>query len=89
MSAENAIIRREDLIREIFNTLSQWPELERRVFTQAHYDGQSPEAISLSLRLDIEEVSAILKQCDQRLHTSLRESGCFSREVLLSFDRSL
>jgi len=75
MSAHNAKIKREDLIQEIFNTLSQWPEIERRIFTQAHYHGQSREAISRSLGLDIEEVSTILKQCDRQLHTSLREFG--------------
>jgi DNA-directed RNA polymerase specialized sigma24 family protein len=66
-------IKCEDLIQQIFNALRQWPELERRVFAQAHYHGQSLEAISRSHRLNVEEVSMILKRCDRRLHTFLRE----------------
>jgi len=79
MSAVTAKIKREDLFQEISNVLRQWPELERRVFSQAHYHGQSLEAISHSLELDVEEVSAILKRCDRQLHASLRdfrESNC-------------
>ena len=69
----NTKMKREDLIQEIFNAIRQWPELERRVFAQAHYHGQSLEAISRSHRLDVEEVGMILKRCDCRLHASLRE----------------
>ena len=65
--------KREDLIQKISNTLSQWPELQRRIFVQAHYHGQSLEAISRSLKLDVDEVSVILKQCDRQLYISLRE----------------
>jgi hypothetical protein len=64
--------RREDLFSEIFQTVRQWPELERKVFTLAHYHGQSLEDISRSLKLDFEEVEAILKQCERGLHYSLR-----------------
>jgi DNA-directed RNA polymerase specialized sigma24 family protein len=73
MLSVNEKIKREDLIQEIFNALRQWPALERRIFAQAHYHGQSLEAISRSHRLDVEEVSMILKRCDRRLHTFLRE----------------
>ena len=69
----NAKIKRDNLVQEILSALSQWPELERRIFTQAHYHGRSLETISRSLRLDVEEVSFILKQCDHQLHTCLRE----------------
>jgi DNA-directed RNA polymerase specialized sigma24 family protein len=62
---------REHLFQEILDILRQWPELDRRVFFQAHYGGQSPEAISRSLPLDVKKVSAILQQCDSRLHASL------------------
>jgi DNA-directed RNA polymerase specialized sigma24 family protein len=71
-------IKREDLSREICNSLRKWPELERRIFSQAHYNGQSLEAISRSLQLDVREVNAILKQCDHRLHASLRN---FSKTI--------
>jgi DNA-directed RNA polymerase specialized sigma24 family protein len=73
MPTMKAKIKREDLIQQIFNALRQWPELERRIFAQAHYRGQSLEAISRAHRLDVREVSMILKRCDRRLHTFLRE----------------
>ncbi len=73
-------IDREDLFQGICNTLLKWPELERRVFSQAHYHGQSLETISRSLQLDVEEVSKILKECDLRLNTSIRNFRKDSRE---------
>jgi DNA-directed RNA polymerase specialized sigma24 family protein len=79
MRAVIATTKRETLLQEIHNAFLQWPELERRIFSQAHYYGQSPEAISRSLQLDVEEVHATLKQCERRLYTSLRsfrKSSC-------------
>ncbi len=79
MPAGTAETKRESLIQEIFSVLGQWPEIERSVFCQAHYQGQSVEAISRSLQLDVEKVHQILEQCDRRLHASLRnlcKSGC-------------
>lgn len=64
---------REDLLREIFGALREWSELERTVFARVHYRGQSPKAIAHSLKMDLEEVNAILSQCDRRLYASLRE----------------
>jgi DNA-directed RNA polymerase specialized sigma24 family protein len=64
-------IERENLFQEILNVLRQWPERDRRVFWQAHYEGQSVEAISRSLQLGEKEVSAVLLKCDDRLHASL------------------
>ena len=64
---------REDLFREISNVLEKWPELERRIFAQAHYQGLSPEIISDSLELDANEVGSILRKCDRELIDSLRE----------------
>jgi DNA-directed RNA polymerase specialized sigma24 family protein len=72
MRAVIAGTKRETLLQEINNALLQWPELERRIFSQAHYHGQSPEAISRSLQLDVEEVSSILRRCESRLYASLR-----------------
>jgi hypothetical protein len=72
MPVGTAKIRRENLFQEISSVFRQWPELERRVFSQAHYYGQSLDAISRSLQLDVEEVGTILKHCDRRLHASLR-----------------
>ena len=71
MRAIIAGTKRETLLQEIHNAFLQWPELERKIFAQAHYYGQSPEAISRSLQLDAEEVRATLKQCERRLYTSL------------------
>ena len=68
-------IEREHLVQEILDTLRQWPELDRRIFSQAHYEGQSLEAISRSLQLDVKAVSAILQQCDCRLRASLVTFG--------------
>jgi hypothetical protein len=79
MRAFIAGTKREALLQKIYYAILQWPELERRIFSQAHYYGQSPEAISRSLQLDAEEVRATLKQCERRLYTSLqsyRESSC-------------
>ncbi len=66
-------MKREDWFQEISDALHQWPELERTIFPEAHYHGRSPESISRSFQLDVEEVSTILKQCDRRLHASLRD----------------
>jgi DNA-directed RNA polymerase specialized sigma24 family protein len=65
--------RREILIREIVSALGQWPKREQAVFSRAHYQGESVEAISRSLQLDVEEVEKILKLCERRLHASLRD----------------
>jgi hypothetical protein len=64
--------KHEDLLLSILDILRQWPERERSVFSLAHYKGQSPEAISRSFKLEVEEVDAILKQCELRLHNALR-----------------
>jgi hypothetical protein len=72
MPAVISKIGRENLLQEIFYALRKWPELERRIFSEAHYHGQSPEAISRSLHLDVKEVDKILKRCDRQLLASLR-----------------
>lgn len=79
MPALTAGIKREALFQAISTVLRRWPELERKVFSQAHYHGQSLEVISRSLQLDVEEVSTILKECERRLYASLRsfrKSNC-------------
>jgi DNA-directed RNA polymerase specialized sigma24 family protein len=73
MTAISEKIGRDDLLREISSILLKWPEIERKVFSQAHYHGQSPEAISCSLQLDEEMVRTILRQCDNHLHAALRD----------------
>jgi len=63
---------RENLFQEIRSALLQWPELERGIFSQAHYGGKSLEEISRSVQLDVKDVSAILKACGRRLNASIR-----------------
>jgi DNA-directed RNA polymerase specialized sigma24 family protein len=72
MSGVISNIDREDLFQEICNTLHELPELERRVFSQARYSGQSLDVVSRSFHLEPEEVSAILKECDRRINASVR-----------------
>ena len=79
MLVAGAKIGRDDLLREICCALSQWSELERNVFARAHYHGQSLDLIAQSLGLDLKKVDAILKVCDCRLYSFLREfrkGGC-------------
>lgn len=64
--------RREDLFRQISDILNEWPDLERQVFSLAHYHGQSPDDISRSLKLNGDVVMAILRRCECGLHDSLR-----------------
>jgi hypothetical protein len=72
MKAAPIKIKRESLLQEISGILRQWPQIDRKVFSQAHYCGQSAEAISRTLQLKEEEVRQILKECEHRLHYSLR-----------------
>jgi hypothetical protein len=72
MLAVAARSKRENLFQEISETVRQWPVRERQIFAQAHYQGQSQEAISASLQIDPAEVRAILNSCERRLHSSLR-----------------
>ena len=84
MSAVIIKRKREDLFREISDILHKWPDLERSVFAQAHYYGQSPESISHMLEMDVEKVRSILRQCDRKLLTSLREfrmGGCYESSM--------
>jgi hypothetical protein len=80
-------MKRENLFQSIFNALDRWPELERSIFSRAHYNGQSVKAIAHSLQLDVEEVSAILRRCDRRLYASLdsfRKSDCQSPPIIMA-----
>ncbi len=70
--AAAAKLEHDNLFQEIYKVYRQWTELERTIFSQAHYQGQSVETISCTLQLDLEEVNAILKQCDRQLHASLK-----------------
>ena len=78
MPAAKAKTRCDDLLGGIFNALGQWSELERDIFTRAHYRGQSVKSIAQSMGMDKPRVVAILKECDRRLYNSLskyRRSG--------------
>ncbi len=73
MSAVIVKRNRKDLFQEISNTIQKWPDLEKKIFAKAHYQGLSTESISNSLEMDVEKVSTILRQCDRDLYVSLRE----------------
>ena len=80
-------MKRENLFQLIFDALNRWPEFERRIFSQAHYNGQSVKAIARSLQLDAEEVSTILRRCDCRLYASLnsfRKSDCERPPIVMA-----
>lgn len=72
MPATNARKGRESLFQEILNILHQWPELERRIFCEAHYRGQSPEQVAQEFHMRTQQVRRILRQCDHRLHAALQ-----------------
>lgn len=63
---------RELLSQAIMDVLKSWPELHRRVFEQAHYQGDSVQKISGSLGLSATDVSTILESCDRKLRWALR-----------------
>jgi DNA-directed RNA polymerase specialized sigma24 family protein len=72
-------VKHDDLFQGILDTLRSWPDLDRQIFVQAHYHGQSIEAISRSLNLNMEETRLILQHRDHELHAALRkfrDSGC-------------
>lgn len=73
MLSVNKKIKREDLLHEIFYTLHQWTDLNRRIFIMAHYQGQTLEGISRALKLDTEEINKILQLCDRQLYAALRD----------------
>ncbi len=63
---------RNGLSEAIVSVLKSWPLLERQVFTQSHYRGESAEHISVALGLSVSEVRSILEQCNTRLRKSLK-----------------
>lgn len=63
---------RELLSQAIVDVLRSWPELQRRVFEQAHYQGRSAEMISGSIGLSAADVRTILESCDRKLRLALR-----------------
>jgi DNA-directed RNA polymerase specialized sigma24 family protein len=72
-------MKREDLFQGILDTLREWPSLDQKIFAQVHYRGQSMEAISRRLNLDMTEVRRILQHRDRELYAALRkfrESSC-------------
>jgi hypothetical protein len=71
MPAIKENLNRDTLFQEILNIISQWPELERSIFCEAHYYGRTLQTIACSFHLDIREVHKILTECDRKLHASL------------------
>jgi DNA-directed RNA polymerase specialized sigma24 family protein len=66
-------MNREDLFQAISNQLDQWVEQDRQIFSLAHYQGQSLDAISRAFDMDLKEINRILKKCDRELQISLRK----------------
>jgi len=79
--------KREDLVHEIFYAFDQWPELNRKIFIMSHYHGQTIEAISRALKLDVEKINKILQLCDRQLYTALRDFRIsrYSQHSLLKY----
>lgn len=80
-------MKREDLFQGILDTLREWPSLDQKIFAQAHYAGQSMEAISHHLNLDVTEVRRILQHRDRELYAALRkfrESSCAESPLILT-----
>jgi DNA-directed RNA polymerase specialized sigma24 family protein len=65
---------RELLSQAILNALDSWPQLHRRIFSEAHYRGKSAESIALSLGVGPETVRTILRDCEARLRIALKET---------------
>jgi DNA-directed RNA polymerase specialized sigma subunit len=84
---EEKKMKRENLAQSIFGVLNRWPELERCIFSRAHYNGQSVNDIAHILQLDVEEVRTILRHCDRRLYASLdtfRKSDCERLPIVMA-----
>ena len=75
MAALNNVMdrSRELLSQAILDVLGSWPELDRRVFVQAHYQGRPIENISGCLGLSTAEVRRILETCERKLLSALRD----------------
>ena len=81
---------RELLTEAILEVLRSWPELDRRVFVQAHYAGHSVEQVSSNLGLNISEVRSILERCERKLYLALKvfRQSSFDPRLLASIRRS-
>jgi DNA-directed RNA polymerase specialized sigma24 family protein len=73
MPVANETMRREEIFQGILDTMRKWPSLDRQIFVQAHYHGQSVETISSALKLNEAEVCQILHQCDSDLYAALKQ----------------
>ena len=63
---------RQHLGHAILEALASWPEAHRRVFIDVHYRGDSPESISRSCGLPVDEITRILRECDALLREAVR-----------------
>ena len=63
---------RQQLSQTILDVLRSWPEHHQRIFIEAHYQGHSTEAISVSLGLRVDEVRLILGGCERKLCAALK-----------------
>jgi DNA-directed RNA polymerase specialized sigma24 family protein len=72
---------REILSRAIVEAISSWPELDRRIFIQVHYEGKSAEEIAGFSGLKPKDVLQVLKVCEWRLSKSLNSFWSSSEET--------
>jgi DNA-directed RNA polymerase specialized sigma24 family protein len=63
---------RELLSRVIVESLKSWPEFQRRIFIEIHYNGRSVPEVSRALGLQQAEIAEILRQCQCKLYKALR-----------------
>jgi DNA-directed RNA polymerase specialized sigma24 family protein len=63
---------REFLSQAIVEVITSWPERDRRIFIQIHYEGKSAEEVSNSSGLRLTDILQILRVCEWRLSKSLQ-----------------
>jgi len=69
---ERLELNRQFLSQAIVEAVRSWPESDRKIFVQAHYEGKSAEDISDSSSLELADVLQILEICEWRLSKSLK-----------------
>jgi RNA polymerase sigma factor (sigma-70 family) len=63
---------RELLSRVILRALESWPERDRQIFVEIHYEGHTIESISREIGISAQEADSILERCEQDLYGALR-----------------
>jgi DNA-directed RNA polymerase specialized sigma24 family protein len=69
---------RELLSQAIVHTLDSWPQLDRQIFAEVHYNGRTIEDVANFLGINDEKVRRILQDSETRLRRAVH---AFSRET--------